>query len=364
MNRAAASFPPPASPMPLPPGRGIGRVRRACAITLRTALRLAWWTPVLTLLWPDRPWELDLLAHFAPHCSVIVLLVALLLVRFRRTRRLGREGLIAGLAMLALTLAAHLGPTRQVEPAGSTVRLRLVVFNTDAQRSSRDFLFYTWLKDQQADIVVIIDPPPNIDGEANWLFDAYPYRHRPEPGYMWAVKIYSRLPMTTTPLTTPSERVTFSFAAHRAQTVTLPDDSRFLLSAMHPVSPRKRSSIQRAINSVELDGTLIRQWVEGTGRPAVLVGDFNSTPTGRVHRALAKSSGLRTYPSFLCRGTWPSAVPTWLGVAIDRVWTTPDARIARVEVGPHFQSGHRPVVVELDVPCAATASESPSGPDR
>lgn len=339
-------------------------MRRACALALGVALRLVWWTPVLALLWPDRPWELDLLAHFAPHCSAIALIGALLLVRFQRTRRLGREGLIAGLAILALTLAAHLGPTRPVAPAGPSVRVRLVVFNTDAQRSSRDFPFYAWLKDQQADIVVIIDPPPNIDGEANWLIDVYPYRHRPQPGYMWAVKIYSRLPMATTPLTTPSDRVTFSFAAHRAQTVTLPDGSTFLLSAMHPVSPRKRSSIQRAIDSVELDGTLVRQWVEGTGRPAVLVGDFNSTPTGRVHRALARASGLRTYASFLCRGTWPSFAPSWLGVAIDRAWTTPDVRIARVEVGPHFQSGHRPIVVELDIPCAATASASPSEQGR
>lgn len=347
-----------ASPTPTP-----GFARRAARIlgrvlgwTARMALRLFWWGFVIAVAWRTRPWELDLAAHFAPHAAALGLGLALSLLPWRRTRRLGLEGLVAALALWAIVIRDHTVNWRWSEEPPSGARLRLVTHNTDAWKSSRDFPFYHWLREQDADIVVIIDPPPNIDGEANWLLDEYPHRHAPQPGFKWAIKIYSRFPMEITPLATPGPEVMFSFAAHRARTVTLPDGSRFLLSAMHPVSPRERASIGRAEATVRLDGRLIRQWHEATGQPAILAGDFNSTPTGRVFQTLASASGMKTYSSILRRGTWPRWAPTWLGVPIDRVWVTPGASIDRAEVGPAFASGHRPVVVDLTLP-APRASE-------
>lgn len=329
-----------------------------------SGLRLAWWLPVVTLLWKSRPWELDLLAHFTPHLVVVSALTAAHLLLFRRTRRLGYEGAAAAILTLGLVLLANFppGPSRPAPP--STVPLRLVIFNTDAHVSSRDFPAYEWIRRQDADIVVVIDPPPNIDGEANWLLDKYPHRHVPAEGFMWAVKIYSSHPMQITPLPTTSDQGWRSFAAHRARTVTLPDGTQFLLSAMHPYSPRQRGYVDDAVRVVTLDGTLIRNWVESTGRPAILAGDFNTSPTGRVHRALARASGLRTYPSILSRGTWPARLPTWLSVPIDRVWVTPDVRIIDVTVGPRFLSGHRPVAVDLALPARSSTDAKPHGPDQ
>ena len=85
--------------------------------------------------------------------------------------------------------------------------------------------------------------------------------------------------------------------------------------------------------------------VEDLDGPVVVAGDFNSVSTGRIGRQVRGDIGLHPAPGF--PGTWPSFLPSALGVTIDHVWATPDLAFAGRRLGEANGSDHRPVVTEI-----------------
>jgi vancomycin resistance protein VanJ len=103
-----------------------------------------------------------------------------------------------------------------------------------------------------------------------------------------------------------------------------------------------------AMRTVQVDRIL--DWVESHRRRAIVAGDFNTPPRGRLYRRLAS---LLT-DGFAAAGsgfgwTFPSSHPL---LRIDYVWTTPDLRPLRCHVPPGGPSDHLPVVVEVALPPA------------
>ncbi len=328
---------------------GCSWVRRLWRLIRWGAFGLAW-APVVIVLWPERPYRIDLLSHFAPHAAALILLCLPPLAIFRRWVALANAGvalaLLAGLIRWNTTPPLGPGPV----PEGYE-RIKLVHYNAYGNYSRHDEAFARWLEEQNADIVVIVDAPWRYAVAQPWLAERYPYRIEPRPGLEWPELLFSLYPFeSATLIDQPDEITKFSFIANRSVVVTLPGGARLLLSGTHPPSPRRFETWRSGLRGAGRDGQLLRQWEERHGLPILIAGDFNSTPTGALHALFRSQSGLVGWTPLLDAGTWPAKLPTWLALPIDRIWTTPDVQVRTIEVGPRFASDHRPLVAVLDVP--------------
>jgi len=138
-----------------------------------------------------------------------------------------------------------------------------------------------------------------------------------------------------------------------------PSGGEFLFTAAHPRSPRTERMWEISLRWPRVEARLIGDWAEKRDAPIIYAGDFNTTPTGRLHALIERVSGLRSPTRLFTQGTWPASVPTPLALPIDRVFVSPGVRVTRATVGPRVYSDHRPALFELEVPVVRPA-EPPS----
>jgi len=86
----------------------------------------------------------------------------------------------------------------------------------------------------------------------------------------------------------------------------------------------------------------IRRTLNG---PVIVAGDFNSVSNARIGRQMKKDLGLTPAGGF--PGTWPSDLPSPLGITIDQVWRSSDLTFVSRKLGRPNGSDHRPVVTEF-----------------
>ncbi len=337
----------------------------------RVAVGVAWampaWALAGLLAWPDRPWRVDLLSHFVPHFGLALLVLAALLSILRGTRLAALGVGMAGLALGVWHVAAC-APPRRGAPTGGTA-LKVIQYN--AKSAANDERFVAWLKQQDADLVCLIETPWGLAAQHPWVRERYPFRVEPSAQLAWPNLLLSKYPLELVEdIEGDDPANTFSFVARRSVAVTLPPrpegaGARFLWTAMHPVSPRTGQSWRQSLREVERDGGVLRRYLDrNPGASALVTGDFNSAPTGRVHRRFRALTGLVGWSPVAGAGTWPSrlgAWTRWVGVPIDRVWSTPDIRVMGWEVGPRFSSDHLGVVAWVQVPAGARAFGSGVG---
>lgn len=339
---------------------GTVKSRQSAPRRIARAVGLAtpWSLPVL-LCWSDRPYWLDLASHFLLHAAAVCAVIGAVLTAFR-WRWFGLNLLAVGAAVAIGWRLSVTAPVARVAMPGERV-VRLLEYNAQQEHSRHDNEAMSWIRDQNADLIVLIEPPWGLLNDYPFLRKEYPYSVAPEAGLMWEVIVLSRHPAEIQPIAEYSERNKFSFAARRSLVVRLPGCKPFLLSAMHPPSPRTPETWRRGLETTVLNGRIIAEWRRTNGMEAVIAGDFNSSPIGRLHRHFARSSGLIGWSHMFGAGTWPASLPTWFSVPIDRVWTSPGIRVKTITIGPRFRSDHRAVVAELIVPGLTEQVPSPTG---
>lgn len=289
-------------------------------------------------------------AQFAIHAPAPLAALTLVFLAFRWRGPALSCGL-ATLFLLALIRLHTSAPTHWGN-AGEGERFTLVHYNAFASSSRNDDAFAAWLRDQDADIVVIVDSPWRyVDAQA-WIKDQYPHRIEPDPYFRWPITVLSKFPLHDAaelhqfPMDVANAE--HSFAANRAPVVELPGGGRFLLSGMHPPSPRSAKTWALALRITEREAVMLRSWRDKTGLPVLVSGDFNSTPTGRLHQLFARRSGLESWTPWFRFGTWPADISPWFSVPIDRVWTSEGFTVRSITVGPRFASDHRPLTAIIE----------------
>ena len=79
--------------------------------------------------------------------------------------------------------------------------------------------------------------------------------------------------------------------------------------------------------------------------PTIVAGDFNSVSSARIGRQIKRDLDLVPAPGF--PGTWPSSLPSVLGITIDQVYRSRDLALVDRRVGRPTGSDHYPVVTEF-----------------
>ena len=95
----------------------------------------------------------------------------------------------------------------------------------------------------------------------------------------------------------------------------------------------------------ELESRLARNWVNGGGRPMIVVGDFNTPVESRIFQR--HWGDLTDAFSAMGRGFGYSKYNGWIQARIDHVLVGPRMRVARVRVGEDIGSDHRAVIAEV-----------------
>jgi endonuclease/exonuclease/phosphatase (EEP) superfamily protein YafD len=309
------------------------------------------------LWWWERPYFLDLAAHFALFVGYFLIVwCALLLVITRR--RLGfivrlcvlllhwaSVFLIVGARFEAESCAPDVAGARSAEPA----TLSILTFNIDSKWIQREEWFQEVLAEHQPDVICFIEAPIGIGNSIDPDRALYPYRVQPEPGKYWSIQILSKIPFELPELAERTSENMFSFARIRSPLLELPGGQKLLLSVFHPVSPRNEDLWKRGQRGLTRDGAMLAQFRAQTCLPVVATGDFNSTPFGTMHRAFARASGLQSHTNLLAGGTWPAALPKWFSLPIDKIWTSDGVDVESVLVLQGSPSDHRAVLVRYIV---------------
>jgi endonuclease/exonuclease/phosphatase (EEP) superfamily protein YafD len=314
---------------------------------------------------PAHHYHLDLLSHFAPH-AVLAGLVALLVAA---AARLVRLTVLIGLLTLALALvsiARYDAWRADPPPAGDSLTVRVIVYNAFARGAERtgselDDTFRDWAARVDADLICLVDPPWMIRRSGLWSEEQFPHvlereaRGRAE-GKDFGITLLSRWPIRLEPLADryrPENRL--SFLAHSSVIVEHPSGAGFLFTGAHPRSPRTQRTWELSFRWTRVDARLLREWMTANPLPVIFAGDFNTTPTARLHALIRRETSLRSPTQLFTQGTWPSWAPPELALPIDRVWISDGARITDVEVGPVVNSDHRPVMFEVQLPVVPLA---------
>jgi endonuclease/exonuclease/phosphatase (EEP) superfamily protein YafD len=275
----------------------------------------------------------DVLFQFtAPILILTAALTAILIVS--RMKAAALQGLAAALA-LALAVAPQWFPASiPPRPGAPLVRLysaNLWALNTDVEAVSAS------IATADADIVVLVELGDAPAARLDRVLAGYPHRiatprvERPS-GAARSI-IASRWPLTVI-----RDRPDGLYAVGATVLTSI---GPLNVMGVHLTRPWPFQEQWGQISQTMALGAIV---ADLTG-PVVVAGDFNSVSSARIGRQIRRDIGLYPAPGF--PGTWPSAVPSALGVTIDQVYRSRDLAVVTRRLGTPTGSDHRPVVTEL-----------------
>jgi endonuclease/exonuclease/phosphatase (EEP) superfamily protein YafD len=285
----------------------------------------------------DRPWWLDLMAHFRLQYAVLLLPAWGIMLVARRWWSAGAFGL-AWAVNVGLLLPLWVAPPPPEGVAGPS--LRLVTFNV-LRSNPQTTEVAEWLANQEADVILVEEV------DRRWVdrLDAVLRDHRrlPTPTLRpdnFGIAVYLRHGLATQAVQTTAD------PADRPRiTATLDLAGRAVrVVGIHTLPPVSRRASELRARQLAEAGRL----ADSDDEPIVLAGDFNATPWSAPLRRLRADTGLRdSARGFGHRGTWPDGL-WWTGmIPIDHVLISPHWRVDGRRVGPALGSDHRPIVIDL-----------------
>ena len=314
-------------------------------------------------------WEVDLVANLTAQCAVGAAALALWWLVRRKWARMG-----VALAALALALAGVISAPRAgragAPPDGARV-VRVMTMNAYAWNRDPSGLM-ALLENTGADVVTIFEPPLEmLQGlrTSELLKSKFPHRHLPEHAEAGSRVMLSRWPAERLRRreVDPGAAEPAGDWRYHGRSWRIEAPSPFVLSMMHPESPRTRVRWRQGNEDVALLKYAFDSIIVPQGLPVVVAGDFNSTPTGWRSRELTRLTGLRRSKAWWTpAGTWPAWSFWPARVAIDDVMVSPGVGVIdwRPEAQPPSgrrgvrNSDHVPVMVELLIPLPPTLETS------
>ena len=275
----------------------------------------------------------DLLAQFTAPALIATALLTVLLGLFRMKAATTLAMLCAALLTAAVwpQWFPH-GPAADADaPVVRLYSANLFYLNNDTAAIRRS------IEAADADVLVLIELSGDQISKIDEVLDGYPYRsasirldrtRRPSRSL-----VASRWPLTAR--TAPP-------AGLHAVAVTLRTPLGPLdVVAVHLTRPWPFQHSWGQISQTAALGAL----VEDLNGPVVVAGDFNSVSTARIGKQI--QGDIELHPASGFPGTWPSGLPSALGVTIDQVYASSDLAFVSRRLGRPTGSDHRPVVTEI-----------------
>jgi endonuclease/exonuclease/phosphatase (EEP) superfamily protein YafD len=285
----------------------------------------------------------DLAANVGYFAAVPLLLLAITAALIRRPIAAACSAILAIAAATPLLL--RIDWPEPEGPPGSNVSV--LFCNLEGNVAAWDRLRLI-IDQRQPDLVALVEAGQEVVeriASDNALRELYPHRITPEPGLNWTQVVLSRHPFELPKWEGDFQRYKFLYSFRRTALVDLPQGG-ILFTIEHPPSPRNHLAWKSGNDALGLLGKLVKNQFAATGRPIVVAGDFNTTPTGYRDSLLREATGLHADPlGGLLHGTWPSFLPPFCSLPLDRVWASQEIAFTRREVLKNVHSDHRPILV-------------------
>ncbi|HEY0684279.1 MAG TPA: endonuclease/exonuclease/phosphatase family protein [Steroidobacter sp.] len=293
------------------------------------------WLSLLAGLLGRVAWPLDLFAHFRVQYAALFVLLAVVLLLFRKY-------LHAGAAVVGVVISAvPLFPYVMGEPVSTAIAMpreetfRVVSFNVwfrnpDMARTAE------YIEKSQADAVVLLELTPPQAEMLRPLLPSYPHYHI-EPSRMGAA-VFTKWPVLD------AESMPLAQGGAVAARVKLDwRGTPVTVLGVHlnwPLGPRNSE-----FRNQEL-GRLVQISKQQPG-PLIVAGDFNLTPWSEYFSDALEESGLHDAArGFGLARSWPAQFAP-VGIRIDHCLLSPQWRSVATHVGPWLGSDHLPVVADL-----------------
>ena len=295
----------------------------------------------------DFHWACDLVLNLRIQLAVGLAAVCSVLAVARQWRI---AALFTAFLVWNVVPLAHLcvGRAGDRAPVGGTERLTFVSVNVLTSNRDAESL-RSYLRRQEADIVVVLEVDRFWEKELSELRDTYPHRLIQPRSDNFGIGLLSRWPLeegrfeflSDVGLPTVIARTRF---AGRTLTVV----------GTHPLPPVGRT---RSTRRNEQLSAVSRRVAELDG-PVILAGDLNTTPWSPHFRRLVKqTNAIDARRGFGLQCSWPAR--NWpLSIPIDHILVSRDFHVHRFEAGPDVGSDHRPVCAELSWRVASQGNSS------
>jgi endonuclease/exonuclease/phosphatase (EEP) superfamily protein YafD len=283
-------------------------------------------------------WRLEQACHFRVQYAALLLIAALTLWMVHR-RRLAAIAMFAAMINVVFTAPIYWPPPNAHLKCSP---IRIVSFNVLSKNTQQEQVL-SYLREQAADVVLLMEVNSTWAKTAERLSDLYPYQHIVARDDNFGIALLSR--------TAWGSIETLELGAAEVPSIVAKFDSpqgRWIFIGTHPVPPGSRFLAERRNEQLQQLAALSRRQ-QG---PVVLAGDLNITSFSPFFQDLVATSGLRD--SRQGRGVQASWGPApGMEIAIDHCLVSPDIAVRGRAVGPHIGSDHRPVVVDFCLRSAA-----------
>lgn len=278
-------------------------------------------------------WRCEQLVHFRGQYFVLlsVLAVALFVLRKRRWALLATAMALVNLAYVAPLYWPVSTPVITQSPAQ-----RLLCFNVLSRNTEHDIVL-AYLREQQADVVVLLEVSDAWATACESLRDLYPHQHHLPRGDNFGISLLSRAPWQDL------EVVSLGTAALPSIKATYEDSGRAVtILGTHPLPPGSAEYALLRNEQLQAIATLVRQ----QPMPVIVVGDLNITSYSPYFQELLQSAKLHDSRQGIgLQASWSPGLPG-LEIPIDHALVTVGIAIAGRKVGPYLGSDHRPVVLD------------------
>jgi endonuclease/exonuclease/phosphatase (EEP) superfamily protein YafD len=293
-------------------------------------------------------WAVDLCASLAAQSVICVAFIFGVLLLLRR-----RACACAVCVVLVGLVVLPISEPRLGRAPGDAESVRLLVYNSHTQSNDID-LKNAMLTGSDVDVAVVLEISTGmmrsyIAGKG--FRSTHGYGELPRSTWSGGPAILSRLPVESreSDVGRGLRQLRRDLWDHlyRLEIIHAPAGS-FVLIQAHARSPRRAARWAYGLDQLLQLADMVKRVEELVGLPVVVAGDFNSPPTSVRARAFADRSGLvRAKPAFTLGGTFPSALPGAVSLAIDGVYASPGVGVKSWETIGSAGSDHRAVVIEL-----------------
>ncbi len=297
-------------------------------------------------------WVLDLFVHFRVQYAVLLILCFAWLI-FTRHRLVAL--LAIGGAMLNAGAVLPLFTTAPAPPPPEAARLNVVGFNANGFNERIDEIV-SFVASSQADVIVLLEVRPALSEALEALEDDYEIALNPRQDRFGSAVL--------------SRHEIIDWSTVHLGDSEFPAIEAYLEWGEVPVAvlgvhtPPPISTAFATMRDAQLQG--ISEWRGLTlGTPAVVIGDFNTTPWSHRFRSLLGASRLiDSAPGFGLQVSWHRALVP-LRIPIDHALHTRDLVTVDRHLGPWLGSDHRPLHVTLALaePVPEDGPEPPEPPE-
>lgn len=274
-------------------------------------------------------WGFDLLANFRLQYLVALGVAATLLGALGA----GRTAML--MAAGALFNAALIAPlyTGDQPPAAGDERLVVVSMNTQLSNPNQQL---PWILAQEPDVVLFFESSRLGEESLRDLDTGYQVTSGIRNDRQFGVTVLSRERI---------DLVLLRFAEAGGGAVRFEmalGDRQVAVYGIHPPSPSNPWRSTARNRFMEQAGVAIAE----DELPAIVVGDFNSTPWSAAFRLLTGPADLaNSQIGFGYSGTWPAQLPALVRIPIDHLVYDEGLTVVEREVGPELAADHRPIRV-------------------